>query len=174
MKPTLTLAALLLSAAAAAATGWAQTAETGADDDDDAEEAAAPAGAGVGGRTLTLGFAGLMDNSNRTDLEPINLSAGVLNSAGEYTLMSGGYYRMDVNSDGTQEISIEGPAFFRNVWINEIVINDIEVRPLGVDSLEFDAAGTATISFIAIRPGRYVVRIPGTTGETQQAIFTIQ
>jgi len=168
MKPTLTLAALLLAATAAA--GWADNhVEAEADDD-----AAAPASAALGGRTLTLGFAGLMDRANRTDLEPINLSAGVLNSAGEYTLMSGGYYRMDVNSDGTQEISIEGPAFFRNVWINEIVINDIEVRPLGVDSLEFDAAGTATISFIAIRPGRYVVRIPGTTGETQQAIFTIQ
>jgi hypothetical protein len=55
-----------------------------------------------------------------------------------------------------------------------VVINDIEVRPLGLDSLEFDDEGTAPIKFIAIRPGTFVVRIPGTTGESQQATFTIE
>jgi hypothetical protein len=41
----------------------------------------------------------------------------------------------------------------RNIWVNEIVINDIEIRPMGVSSLEFDDEGTALISFIAITPG---------------------
>jgi hypothetical protein len=54
------------------------------------------------------------------------------------------------------------------------VINDIEVRPLGVSSLEFDDEGTATISFVTIRPGRFILRIPGTTGETQQAVFNVK
>ena len=54
------------------------------------------------------------------------------------------------------------------------MINDIEVRPLGLDSLEFDDEGTATIKFIAIKPGTYEVRIPGSTGDTQKAVFTIQ
>jgi hypothetical protein len=161
--------AIALVLACSTATAWAQ-AEA---DDDDEEAAAAPAAVG-GTRTLELGFAGLMDARNRTDLEPINLTVGQLQSPGEYTLQSGGYYRIDVNSDGTQELAIEGPAFFRSVWINEVVINDIEVRPLGLDSLEFDSAGTATISFVAVRPGQYEVRIPGTTGETQRAIFVIQ
>lgn len=125
-------------------------------------------------RTIEVGFAGLMERANRTDLEPINLTAGRMDSAGEYNLLSGLYYRIDIIADGTQEIAVEGPGLFRNIWINEIVINDLEIRPLGLDSIEFDDAGTVTMSFIAIRPGRYELRIAGTTGETQRAIFNIQ
>ena len=133
---------------------------------------AAPAGAQQ--RTIEVGFAGLMERANRTDLEPINLTAGRMDSAGEYQLLSGLYYRIDITADGTQEIAVEGPGLFRNIWINEIVINDLEIRPLGLDSIEFDDAGTVTMSFIAITPGRYELRIAGTTGETQRAVFTIQ
>jgi len=169
MRIATTIAAMVL--AATAATAWAQEAD---DDDDDAAEAAAAPAPAAGGRTLTLGFAGLMDRANRTDLEPITLTAGAMNSGGPYTLNSGGYYRIEIVSDGTQEIAIEGPGFFRNVWVNEIVINDLEVRPLGVDSIEFDDEGTVEMSFIAIVPGRYEIRIRGTTGETQRAEFIVQ
>ena len=77
-------------------------------------------------------------------------------------------------SDGTQEIAVEGPGLFRAVWINEVVINDLEVRPLGLDSIEFDDAGTVSLSFVAITPGQYDIRIRGTTGDSQRAAFTIQ
>jgi hypothetical protein len=91
-----------------------------------------------------------------------------------YELESGKYYRIAIESDGTAELAIAGPEFFRNVWVDEVVINKIEVRPLGIDSLEFDDEGTATISFVTIRPGQFTLRIPGTTGETQQAIFNVK
>lgn len=164
MLRALIAAAMLLTASVAVA--WAQ--------EDDDEAGAAPAAAAIGGRTLTLGFAGLMDRANRTDLPPINLTAGAIVVEGDYQLQSGGYYTIDIVSDGTQEIAVEGPGFFRNVWVNEIVINDLEVRPLGVDSIEFDDAGTVSMSFVAITPGQYEIRIRGTTGETQRAAFTIQ
>lgn len=125
-------------------------------------------------RSLELGFAGLMDASNRTDLAPINLTAGAMETEGPYELLSGGYYRIDIVSDGTQEIAVEGPDLFRNIWINEIVIDDLEVRPLGLDSIEFDDEGTVSLSFVAITPGRYELRIRDTTGETQRAEFTVQ
>jgi hypothetical protein len=140
--------ALCAGLACATAAAWAE---------DEAPPEARPA-AVAGGRTLTLGFAGLMDRANRTDLPPINLTAGAINVEGDYALQSGGYYTIDIVSDGTQEIAIEGPGFFRNVWVNEIVINDLEVRPLGVDSIEFDDAGTVSMSFV----------------DTQRANFTIQ
>ena len=95
-------------------------------------------------------------------------------SDGPYTLDSGGYYRIDIECDGSGELALSGPEFFRNVWVDEVVIEDIEIRPLGVDSLEFDAAGTATVSFIALRPGTYTLAIPGTTGESQRATFVIR
>lgn len=117
--------------------------------------------------------AGLL-TGGATELEPITLSSGQPLASAPYELESGKYYRLPINADGTAEIAIEGPDFFRNIWVDEVVINDIEVRPLGVASLEFDDEGTATISFVTIRPGQFILRIPGTTGETQQAIFNVK
>ena len=93
---------------------------------------------------------------------------------GTYTLKSGTYYRIDIEADGTAELALSGGDFFRAIWINEIVVNDIEVRPMGIHSLEFDAAGTANMSFIAIVPGTYKLSIPGSHSETQSATFVIQ
>lgn len=119
------------------------------------------------------GSAGLLSGGAQT-LPPITLSSGMPLADEPYVLQSGEYYEIDIVCDGSAELAISGSEFFRNVWVDEVVINDIEIRPLGLDSLEFDDEGTATIKFIAIKPGRYEVRIPGTTGETQKAVFTIQ
>jgi hypothetical protein len=119
-----------------------------------------------------LAQAGLL--SGRTDLEPITLASGKPLTAAPYELESGKYYRVAIQADGSAELALSGPEFFRNVWVNEVVINDIEVRPLGVDSLEFDDEGEATISFVPIRPGTFVLRIPGTTSDSQQAVFNVK
>lgn len=119
------------------------------------------------------GFSGIMARDNRTDLAPLTLASGQPVAGGEYTLKSGGFYRIAINADGSQELALSGGDFFRSIWINEIVINDIEIRPMGVHSIEFDNAGTAVISFIAITPGRYTLSVPGSSGETQQAVFNI-
>jgi hypothetical protein len=123
-----------------------------------------------GGQALAQ--AGLL--GSRTDLDPLTLASGQPLAQGPYELESGKYYRIEIESDGSAELAIAGPDFFRNVWIDEVIINDIEIRPLGVDSLEFDDAGTASISFVTIRPGTFTLRVPGTTGETQQATFNVK
>ena len=121
-----------------------------------------------------LGFAGLLAACNRGE-EPIRLTLASGQPLGEdQVLQSGAYYELEIVADGSAELAIEGPSFFRAIWMNEIVINQIEIRPMAIDSLEFDAAGTATLSFIAIQPGSHVVRIPGSTGETQMVTFSIQ
>jgi hypothetical protein len=126
--------------------------------------------------TLGLGSAraqsGLL--TRPIDVGPITLSAGQPLVASPIELESGKQYRLTIEADGTAELAIHGPEFFRNVWVNEIVINDIEVRPLGVDSIEFDSAGEVEITFIPIRPGRFELRIPGTTGETQGAPINVK
>lgn len=106
--------------------------------------------------------------------QPITLSSGKPLVEKPYELESGKYYRLKIVSDGTAELALSGPDFFRNVWINEIVVNEIEIRPLGVESLEFDNEGEATISFVTIRPGTFTLRIPNTTSETQQAKFIVK
>ncbi|MDO5527879.1 MAG: hypothetical protein Q4F71_00595 [Paracoccus sp. (in: a-proteobacteria)] len=121
-----------------------------------------------------FGPSGIMVRSNRAELLPLTLSAGQPVAETEYDLRSGGYYRISIEADGTQELALSGGDFFRAIWINEVVINDIEIRPMGVHSIEFDAAGEARISFIAIVPGRYELAIPGARGETQRAVFNIR
>lgn len=123
--------------------------------------------------TSTFAQSGLL-TGGATRLEPITLSSGMPLAAEAYVLESGGYYQIDIVCDGSAELAISGSGFFRNIWMDEVVINDIEIRPLGIDSLEFDDEGTATLKFIAIRPGTYELRIPGTTGDTQKATFTIK
>ena len=117
--------------------------------------------------------AGLL-TGGATKLDPITLSSGKPLAKGPYQLDSGRYYRIDINADGSAELAVSGADFFRNVWVDEVIINDIEVRPLGVDSLEFDDEGTATIKFVTIRPGTFTLRIPGTKGESQKATFVVK
>jgi len=89
-------------------------------------------------------------------------------------LQSGAYYKIDIVSDGSAELALAGADFFRAIWINEVVINDLEIRPLGLDSFEFDDEGTIELSFIAIKPGRYSLSIPGSTGDSQKVLINIQ
>lgn len=120
-----------------------------------------------------MGFAGLLAKCNRG--EPIELTLGSGKELGEdRTLASGAYYQMTITADGSAELALSGPDFFRAIWMDEIVINEIEVRPMAVDSFEFDDAGVLELSFVAIKPGRHVLRIPGSTGESQMVTFTIQ
>lgn len=108
------------------------------------------------------------------DLPPITLSSGAPLAEAPYELESGKQYSLTIKADGSAELAVQGADFFRNIWINEIIISDIEIRPLGVDSLEFDAAGEAEITFVTIRPGTFTLRIPGTTGDTQAATFNVK
>lgn len=105
---------------------------------------------------------------------PLKLSSGVPLADKPYELESGKHYKLTIVADGTAELAVGGADFFRNVWVNEIVINDIEVRPLGVDSIEFDAEGEAEITFVTIRPGSFTLRIPGTKSDAQAAVFNVK
>lgn len=145
-----------------------------ADDDDAPAADGAADGVHEAGAKFDYGFSGMLARDNRTQLAPLTLASGKPVASAEYKLKSGGYYRIDINADGSAELALSGGDFFRAVWIDEVIINDIEIRPMGLHSLEFDDAGTASISFVAIVPGRHVLSIPGSSGETQQAVFNIQ
>ncbi|MGR3366173.1 MAG: hypothetical protein ACU0CC_08740 [Sagittula sp.] len=120
-----------------------------------------------------MGFAGLLAACNRG--EDINITLASGKPLGEdVVLQSGAYYTLVIEADGSAELAVEGASFFRAIWMNEIVINKIEVRPMAIDSIEFDKAGVVEMSFIAIKPGTHVLRIPGSTGETQQIKISIQ
>ncbi|MEQ8492033.1 MAG: hypothetical protein RIE24_03495 [Silicimonas sp.] len=121
-----------------------------------------------------FGAAGVLSGKNKEDLPPLTLSSGMPISEGPWVLKSGTYYEFEIIGDGSQELALTGPEFFRAIWIDEIVVEGLEIRPLGLDSVEFDEAGEMEIGFLAIKPGRYYMKIPGTTGETQRIEITIE
>jgi DNA-binding protein len=116
---------------------------------------------------LSLAFAGPASAQSgmvgkAAELPPIKLASGEPLAEKPLEISAGKYYEIKIVSDGSAEKAISGAAFFRNLWIDEIVINDIEIRPLGLDSIEFDDEGEAEISFIAIKPGVFELTAPGT------------
>lgn len=120
-----------------------------------------------------LGFAGLLAKCNRGETIKVLLASG--KPLGEdVQLQSGAYYKLEITADGSAELAVEGASFFRAIWMNEIVINSIEIRPMAIDSIEFDKAGVAELSFVAIKPGSHTLRIPGSTGESQSITLSIQ
>lgn len=128
-----------------------------ADDDDD---------------DLGFGAAGILSNKNSEDLPEATLSSGEpLLDEKTLTLKSGTYYEWEITADGSQELALAGAGFLRAIWIDEIVIEGIEIRPLGVDSLEFDEAGTVEISFLAIKPGTYHFGVPGIESQTLEIVI---
>jgi hypothetical protein len=121
-----------------------------------------------------FGLAGILSAGNKADLEPIQLSAGEPLTSAPWVLKSGTYYEFEIQGDGSAELALVGPEFFRAIWIDEIVVEGLEIRPLGLDSIEFDEAGEMEIGFLAIKPGSYYLKVPGSTGETQRLEITIQ
>lgn len=121
-----------------------------------------------------FGPSGIMSKDNRVTLAPLTLASGKPVADAPYELKSGTYYQISIEADGSGELGLSGGDFFRAIWVNEIIINDIEIRPLGVHSIEFDDAGVVEMSFIAIVPGTYELRIPHSTGDSQKAVFNIR
>lgn len=121
-----------------------------------------------------FGFAGVLSNTNKGEMPGILLSVGKPLTDGPIALKSGMLYELEIEADGTGELALEGSGFFRAIWVNEVVVNGLEIRPFGLESVEFDEAGTMEIEFLAIKPGRYFLRIPGSSGESQRVEISIQ
>ena len=121
-----------------------------------------------------FGFAGVLSNTNKGEMPGILLSVGQPLTDGPIALKSGMVYELEIEADGTGELALEGSGFFRAIWVNEVVVNGLEIRPFGLESVEFDEAGTMEIEFLAIKPGRYFLRIPGSSGESQRVEISIQ
>lgn len=120
------------------------------------------------------GFAGILSHENSEEMPEITLSVGKPLAEGPITLKSGMVYELEIIADGSGELGLEGPGFFRAIWVNEVVVNGLEIRPYGLESVEFDQAGEMEIEFLAIKPGQYHLKIPGSTGESQRVDITIQ
>lgn len=111
--------------------------------------------------------------SKPVDLPDLMLGGDLSMSQTEYVLETGKYYRINITSDGQEEFAWMAPELFRNSWVNQIVVNDLEVKAYGVYSLEFDAEGTFELTFVPIRPGRYEFWVDGYEGRGMLGAFVV-
>lgn len=95
-------------------------------------------------------------------------------STNTFELETGKYYRWVITSDGYEEIMIQAPDLFRNSWINQIVINDLEVHALAIYGVEFDADGEIIIFFMPLRPGDYEFFAPGYEDRGLRGTFVVR
>ena len=94
--------------------------------------------------------------SNATRLPDLMIDSAELKfSETKFELETGKYYRLRIVHDGGEELAVVAPELFRNSWINQVIINDLEITPYGLYSVEFDDEGTIDIWFVPIRPGEY-------------------
>jgi hypothetical protein len=168
-KYTSLMSALLVSAAIAFAPGISFA--NGDDDDDDdaaaATEVSTPAAAPAAERVtraskdvpeLILGSASDSFTVNQRDFE----------------LIAGQGYRWKITSAAGLEYKFV-TDLFRNVWMNQIVINDLELHMNGAPAwLEFDAEGTMQVQFTTIRPGIYTWSVPDLADKGLKGTITIK
>jgi hypothetical protein len=141
------------------------TASLAQEADDDDEEEAAPAAAtqqvSRASKDLPELILGSADDSftvNQKDFE----------------LIAGQGYRWKITSAAGLEYKLM-TDFFRNVWMNQIVINDLEVHMNGAPAwLEFDAEGTMQVQFTTIRPGNYTWSVPDLADKGMKGTITIK
>jgi hypothetical protein len=93
----------------------------------------------------------------------------------EFQLETGKYYRWVISSDGVEEVMVQAPDLFRNSWLNQIVVNDLEVHMFGAPyGVEFDDEGEIIIFFIPIRPGNYDFYVPGFEDRGLRGTFVVR
>lgn len=88
-------------------------------------------------------------------LDELRLDGAAGFSVTEYDLETGVYYRWRIVSDGREEYKLLAPELFRNAWIDQVSIEDREVKPMGLYAVEFDSEGAIDIWFVPVRPGDY-------------------
>ena len=87
--------------------------------------------------------------------------AGPVVSPAEFTLITGEYYRLTITSEGDPDWRLELPDLLQNSHLRVVTISGIEVHLQGMvfRAIEFDQAGTASFSFVPIRPGTYLFTV---------------
>ena len=108
-------------------------------------------------------------------LPPLVLGADLSFSVSEYELQTGQYYRWRIVSEGGEEFQVRAPELFRNAWVEQVVINDVEVHVGGgLYAVEFDDEGTADIWFVPIRPGNFAYFVAGYESRGMAGMFKVR
>ena len=163
MKETLRLLALATALAASFAAGPALAQD---DDDDDQPAASEPAGDAAEKPTRASKTVPELILGAKDDQFAVNQK--------DFKLIAGQGYRWKISAAGGLEYKFK-TDLFRDVWMNQIVIDDLEVHMNGAPAwLEFDADGTILVQFSTVRPGIYTWSVPDLEGRGMKGTITVK
>ena len=113
--------------------------------------------------------------SQPTRLDVLFLSGKDLSMSNtEYSLETGKYYKLSIETDGYEEFMFQSHDLFRNSWISQIIVNEIEMHSAYPYGIEFDDEGVADIWFVPIRPGRYEFGVKGFEDKGMKGFFNVE
>ena len=93
----------------------------------------------------------------------------------QFNLETGKYYKWIIRSDGIEEMMVQAPDIFRNVWVSQIVINDIEIHGSNlIYGIEFDDEGEVEIFLVPIRPGKFEYYVKGYKERGMVGTFNVE
>ncbi len=83
-----------------------------------------------------------------------------------FEIETGDYYRLNLTSDGAAEFMFRAEDFLANIHIRLVVISGIELHMQNMlfRGIEFDEGGTASFTFVPIRPGEYEFTVGDVAG----------
>lgn len=92
----------------------------------------------------------------------------------DFKLISGQGYRWKISAAGELEYKFK-TDLWRDVWVNQIVISDLEVHMAGAPAwLEFDDEGTIQVQFSTVRPGTYKWWVEGLEERGMKGTITVK
>jgi hypothetical protein len=92
----------------------------------------------------------------------------------DFRLLSQQGYRWKITAAGELEYKFK-TDLWRDVWMNQIVISDLEVHMAGAPAwLEFDDEGTIQVQFTTVRPGIYKWWVDGLEGRGMAGTITVK
>jgi hypothetical protein len=115
----------------------------------------------------------------RTDLPELVLGNEEGNdyvvSQKDFELESGKPYRLSITAKGAKEYKFFAPEFFRNTWIDQIIVNHLEIHMQGPPHhLEFDDQGTIDLEFVVVRPGEFPWYVQGLEARGMSGRFIVK
>jgi hypothetical protein len=100
--------------------------------------------------------------------------AGFKVSETKYMLETGKAYSLTIVASGKKPYAMRGDAFFQNLWLRKIEVNNVEIKATGLYEIEMEEEGKAELVFVPIRPGDYTFAAKGLEARGTSVTFSIK
>jgi hypothetical protein len=104
----------------------------------------------------------------------LQLNGDLSMSAKEFRIETGKYYKLVVGARGGDEFRFMAPDLWYNSWVNQIVINGIEIHAARTLEIEFDKDGDVEVFFVPIRTGRFRFWVRGQEVRGMEGLFIVE